>query len=80
MKVGRLAERKVDAAHSPPLGHLVVMRFRLLVTGHHGLRCHLLVMFLWELTKPVVFSSYCREGFYWAGNRSPVRPGWIVDD
>ncbi|CAK42278.1 uncharacterized protein BO96DRAFT_433740 [Aspergillus niger CBS 101883] len=34
--MGTLAERKVDAAHSPPLGHLVVMRFRLLVTGHHG--------------------------------------------
>ncbi|RAK94701.1 hypothetical protein BO79DRAFT_223750 [Aspergillus costaricaensis CBS 115574] len=40
--LSRLVQRKVDAAHSPPLGHLVVMRFRLLVTGHHGLRCPLL--------------------------------------
>ncbi|PYH66146.1 uncharacterized protein BO88DRAFT_428082 [Aspergillus vadensis CBS 113365] len=39
---GTLVQRKVDAAHSPLLGHLVVMRFRLLVTGHHGLRCPLL--------------------------------------
>lgn len=55
-EAGRLVQRKVDAAHSPPLGHLVVMRFRLLVTGHHGLRCPLLVMnVLWKLTKPVVF-------------------------
>ncbi|PWY78674.1 hypothetical protein BO83DRAFT_396700 [Aspergillus eucalypticola CBS 122712] len=34
----------IDAAllTGTPLGHLVVMRFRLLVTDHHGLRCPLL--------------------------------------
>ncbi|GFN12200.1 uncharacterized protein AtWU_01997 [Aspergillus tubingensis] len=53
---GRSGGSDGRADEIPPLGHLVVMRFRLLVTGHHGLRCPLLVMnVLWKLTKPVVF-------------------------